>query len=240
MLASRFSSALARKFDMFVSPVFVGPVSVPFALIPTAPARQAQAVQAQFAPSPRLIALDSAHRGLSAFGHARTAGQLRTVVNSIRALPGMRLTILPHPEALLVAAREQRELARLYDLDLETGLANRRRWNREVREAKSLADSSFLEIAVLVLQLPEASGARVLARVAHRCLATLRPEDLVARLGHRQLGCLLRDVTSGGAVLVSARLREVLAASELCAEGTVLTLHMIARESVLNAASLCA
>ncbi|HET6335799.1 MAG TPA: hypothetical protein VFG30_21385 [Polyangiales bacterium] len=184
--------------------------------------------------------VDSARSGLSAFEDASTAGQLRRVVNRIRLLPGMRLTVVPHPEALLVAAREQRELARLHDLDLETGLANRRRWNRELREAKCLTASSVPEIAVLVLKLPESTRLRVLTQAAHQCAATLRPEDLVARLGHRQLGGLLRGISHRDALVVTARLREALDATELCAEGVELSLCMVARESIVDSASLCA
>jgi hypothetical protein len=166
------------------------------------------------------------HLGLNAMQFATTAGELRHAIESMRALPGMSWPRLPLNEGLLAAAAEQRELARLHDVDLETGLANRRRFSRALRETNPALGT----IALVIVRLPPTSDLRRLVRAAHLCGVTLRPGDLAARLGKRRLGVLLQSISHPSALAVAARLHADLVASQPSATHAGLSVRVITRE----------
>jgi GGDEF domain-containing protein len=175
---------------------------------------------------PHRSSIELTRLGLHALQLATTAGELRHALESMRALPGMSWPRLPLNEGLLAAAAEQRELARLHDVDLDTGLANRRRLSRALREA----NPAFGPIALLIVRLPEASDLRRLVRAAHLCAVTLRPGDLAARLGTRRLGVLLQSISHASALTVAARLRADLVASQPSASDAGLSVRVITRQ----------
>ena len=159
--------------------------------------------------------LELTRLGLSAVQHATTAGELRRAVESMLALPGMSWRELCRSESLMLAASEQRELARLHDFDTETGLANRRQFRRALREARATSSGAADQtIGLIIVRLPAATNVRGLARAAHACGLCLRTGDLAGRLGHRRLGILLRASSRACAISVAARLRAVLAARQ--------------------------
>jgi GGDEF domain-containing protein len=177
-------------------------------------------------PSANRSAGELTRLGLSAMQLATTAGDLRRAVESMRALPGISWPELPRNEGLLVAATEQRELTRLQEFDADTGLANRRRFSRALRDTKT----SSVRIALVVVRLPPASDLRALVRAAHLCGVTLRPGDLAARIGPRRLAVLLQEISHASALAVAARLRVQLAGLQPSAAGAGLSVHVITRE----------
>ena len=172
----------------------------------------------------------SARLGLIAFEAATTAGQLRRALENMRALPGMQSTPWVHGEGLRIVADEQRELSRLSGLDRETGLANLRRMNRWIRGTQGEPDACAPGISLLRLHFPDITPLRVIVRAAHLCLATLRPRDVIARLGHRRLGALLVGISPTDAAAVTARLRVALNASDLCGADSGFVLRLISRD----------
>jgi hypothetical protein len=175
---------------------------------------------------PNLSFVELTHLGLNAMQLATTAGELRHAVESMRTLPGMSWPRLPLNEGLLAAAAEERELARLHDVDLDTGLANRRRFRRALRET----NPAFGPIALVIVRLPPTSDLRRLVRAAHLCAVTLRPGDLAARLGTRRLGVLLQNISHASALAVADRLRTGLVASQPSASNPGLSVRVITRE----------
>jgi GGDEF domain-containing protein len=175
---------------------------------------------------PNLSFVELTRLGLNAMQIATTAGELRHAVESMQALPGISWPRLPLNEGLLAAAAEQRELARLHDVDRDTGLANRRRFSRALRET----NPAFGPIALVIVRLPQTSDLRRLVRAAHLCAVTLRPGDLAARLGTRRLGVLLQSISHPSALAVAARLLADLVASQPSASDTGVSVRVITRE----------
>jgi GGDEF domain-containing protein len=174
--------------------------------------------------------LEPARMGLSAMQHATTAAELRRVVESMLALPGMSWPELSRSETLMLAASEQRELARLRDLDSETGIANRRRFCRALREARASFSAPDQTIRLIIVRLPAATNVRALARAAHACGMSLRSGDLAGRLGHRRLGILLRASSHVCALSVAARLRAALVARQRPLAGPEPSVLVISRQ----------
>jgi GGDEF domain-containing protein len=174
--------------------------------------------------------LDTAWLGLSALDGASSAGHIRRVVEDMRALPGMQRTTLPDGAALRAAANERRELARLHDFDLETGLANLTHFNRVIREAERLSRTRFERLVVVLLSFPKTTDPLRLVKAAHLCAACLRADDLVARLGDRRLGVLLRDIARPGGSAVLERMRAAVSDSGVVRHQSELSVRFVARE----------
>jgi diguanylate cyclase (GGDEF)-like protein/PAS domain S-box-containing protein len=112
----------------------------------------------------------------------------------------------------LAEARER--LAELAREDVQTGLANRRRFDealeQEVRRARRVQEP--LALVLLRLAMPPADGAAVLEGVAGVLSAALRrPGDLAARFDADVFALLLPTTDRIGAERMAERLREALA-----------------------------
>ena len=165
---------------------------------------------------------------LNALGAANTAGELRQAVERMCALPGMGRMVVPENEGLLAAVREQRALVRSQDIDGETGLANRKRFTRALRERRRDPACATAPAAVLVIRLAPDTELRTLIRAGHVCASALRTGDLAARVGTRRVGLLLRDISPSDALAVAARVHTTLAGLQPSAAKVSMVIRVLA------------
>ena len=108
---------------------------------------------------------------------------------------------------------------RLAMTDPLTGLHNRRHAVPQLNRLIDRAHRAGTSFAVMVLDIDRfkeindrwshATGDAVLTQVAHRLRDTLRPSDLLARIGGEEFLVAIPDVTLGSARLAAERLRRV-------------------------------
>jgi diguanylate cyclase (GGDEF)-like protein/PAS domain S-box-containing protein len=111
--------------------------------------------------------------------------------------------------------RLERQLEHQANHDALTGLANRRQLSQELAEAE---DGEFDAMIFVDLdrfkdindRLGHSVGDRLLATVAARIGANVRPGDLAARLGGDEFAVLLRDTTRNQAELIARRLLDTI------------------------------
>jgi diguanylate cyclase (GGDEF)-like protein len=127
--------------------------------------------------------------------------------------------------------RQKAELAHLATHDPLTGALNRRTLEREFHRLSAAALRSGQSVGVLAIDLDRfkavndgyghATGDELLRRVAETLSLTLRPSDIVARIGGDEFVVLLADVSAEQAEEVAERVFRVLADSSLpLADGT--------------------
>jgi diguanylate cyclase (GGDEF)-like protein len=127
-------------------------------------------------------------------------------------------------ERTLQLQRANGELERLAGCDPLTGLYNRRKILQLLEQAVAEAEAKG-QFSLLIFDVDHFKkvndthghviGDRVLRAVAEHTLATLRPEDAMARIGGEEFLILLPDTTASGAYEVAERVRETLAALEM-------------------------
>ncbi len=116
------------------------------------------------------------------------------------------------------------ELERLVGCDPLTGLYNRRKMFQLLEQAAAGAEAKG-QFSLLIFDVDHFKqindthghviGDRVLRAIAEHTLATLRPEDAMARIGGEEFLILLPDTTASGAYEVAERVRETLADLEM-------------------------
>lgn len=150
----------------------------------------------------RAAALDAATR----------ANRLQWLVIVLTASLAVALTFLAW--RMRSHARRMQSMAMTDEL---TRLPNRRHVLALAEDALTIAKSHQRTLAVLMLDIDHfkqvndryghAAGDAVLRRVAHTCRVTLRPSDVVGRIGGEEFLVLLRDVSEEEAVRLAERLR---------------------------------
>jgi diguanylate cyclase (GGDEF)-like protein len=125
--------------------------------------------------------------------------------------------------------RARREAQLLAGTDELTGVHNRRRWLALAERALDRAAFDAGSIAVLVLDIDDfkevnddhghAVGDDVLVAVAAACVATLRPDDAVARWGGEEFVALLPGASGDDALHAAERVRAAVAATMLDVRG---------------------
>ncbi|MDY7115843.1 sensor domain-containing diguanylate cyclase [Halomonas sp. SSL-5] len=115
---------------------------------------------------------------------------------------------------------EEARLRRLSDTDDLTGVANRRRLMARLEEAVSLSNRHATPLSLLILDIDHfkaindthghLQGDEVLRAVAHLCRATLREEDLVARMGGEEFALLLPLTPRHRALSLAERLCRII------------------------------
>ncbi len=118
--------------------------------------------------------------------------------------------------------RQQRELERLARTDSLTGLANRRVLQETLERAAAQAREDESQLALILLDVDwfkqvndrhgHPAGDAVLVEVARRLAATLRPGEVLARVGGEEFAWLLPGVTIEAAVAAADRARHVVGA----------------------------
>ena len=111
--------------------------------------------------------------------------------------------------------RLERQLEHQANHDALTGLANRRQLSQELAETDNTDFDAMVFIDLdrfkdINDQLGHAVGDRLLATVAARIGASVRPGDLAARLGGDEFAVLLRDTSREQAEQVAGRLLETI------------------------------
>jgi diguanylate cyclase (GGDEF)-like protein len=145
------------------------------------------------------------------------------------ALGGSRAAIidlLAHEAALVLDRADQvTALADMAQTDPLTGLPNRRAWDS--RAELSLRDDEPLAVAMLDLDhfkrfndtYGHLAGDRLLRDTAAAWRETLRPGDLLARLGGEEFGLLLVGRDAAAAYEITERLRESVTDGQTCSAG---------------------
>ncbi len=129
-------------------------------------------------------------------------------------------------EAVQQLAQANGELRRLAATDPLTGAANRRHfWDRTLAEI-SRSERSGAPLALLALDLDHFKkvndrhghqhGDEVLKAVVHAVSATVRPIDLVGRLGGEEFIVLLPDADIAHGAAIAERIRRAVEAMEVC------------------------
>ncbi|MDJ0387528.1 diguanylate cyclase [Roseomonas sp. E05] len=122
-------------------------------------------------------------------------------------------------------AERTAELRRLADTDALTGLANRRSFLAQAQAALQRAAGAGRPFALLAFDLDHfkaindgaghAGGDLVLRRVAECCMARLRRQDLLGRLGGEEFAIALPETDFAEAEHIAERMRAVLASIRL-------------------------
>lgn len=162
------------------------------------------------------------HRRADGAPYDLAAGDHHYVVREHRVPNGY--TVLLRTEVTHLKQIE-RELRRLATVDELTELANRREFFDRGRRLLERARRGRHPIALLLFDLDRfkrinddyghAAGDLVLRTVAGLCRTTLRPNDLLARLGGEEFAALLPDSDHGEALAVAERLRRTIAGAEI-------------------------
>jgi diguanylate cyclase (GGDEF)-like protein/PAS domain S-box-containing protein len=128
--------------------------------------------------------------------------------------------------------QEEERLQQLVSTDVLTGLLNRRAFfnSSEAVLAYAARRGSWLAVAVLDIDhfkvlndtYGHAAGDVVLQRFARLCRSSLRPYDLVARIGGEEFVVMLVDSDPAGAWRVTERLRQAVEDNHLLLEGKTL------------------
>ena len=125
--------------------------------------------------------------------------------------------------------RVEEELRRLATVDDLTELANRRAFFEQGRRLLARCRRNGQPLAVLLFDLDHfkaindthghEAGDCVLAEVARRCRALVRPGDLLARLGGEEFALLLPETDEAAALRVAERLRRAISGQKIrCAK----------------------
>ncbi len=134
----------------------------------------------------------------------------------------------------------ENHLRELSDTDDLTGLANRRRLMQRLEEEMSRARRHGYLLSLLLLDLDHfkrvndtwghLKGDQVLRDIATLCHATLRQEDVVARLGGEELAILLPMTPLTDAMRLAERLRQRIADHDFGLDRRVVTASLGAAE----------
>ena len=145
---------------------------------------------------------------------------------------------------------EQKELEfRLDDLsktDPLTGLLNRRAFNEIIDKELSRYLRTACLFSVLMLDIDHfkrvndtyghAVGDKVLEKLGDICMALFRPQDSVARVGGEEFCILLSETALEQALVIAERLREIISATGIPVENSVLNITVSIGISEVNAA----
>ncbi len=120
---------------------------------------------------------------------------------------------------LLVQEQALRQIRRLAEIDMLTGLLNRRGFEERLRRLLQRGEAGSLVLAVLDVDLfkrindshGHAAGDAVLSGIGERLRSTLRPMDLAVRLGGEEFAVIWPQVEPGGEQRLAERLRELIA-----------------------------
>jgi diguanylate cyclase (GGDEF)-like protein len=133
----------------------------------------------------------------------------------------------------------RRSLADQARTDALTGLANRRVWGERMNLEVARAKRSRAPFAVALLDLDffkrfndtrgHLAGDELLRQAAIAWSGTLRPTDLIARLGGEEFGVILPDTSAEAAITVLQRLGSVVPAEQTVSAGV--TMHQANEDS---------
>jgi diguanylate cyclase (GGDEF)-like protein len=184
----------------------------------------------------------SAHPAVTGPGHVRfyagvplltrdgfTVGTVCAIDRSRRSFSHRDLSIL---QELAGAAMDRIELLQSAATDSLTGVLTRRAFRSEADQLVSQALLHQHDLACIALDIDHfknvndtyghAVGDQVLKAVASACKATLRPGDLLGRLGGEEFAIILPNVGREAALVAAETLRAVIAAQVMTGEfGTI-------------------
>jgi diguanylate cyclase (GGDEF)-like protein len=141
------------------------------------------------------------------------------------ALAGVTLLLIMFRAALtfrenLAIAQELREDVAKSSSDALTGLANHRTFHEALLREASLARRHSRELSIVVLDIDDfrainqihghQAGDAVITEVARRIGATLRSEDVLARIGGEEFACLLPSTAGQAAWRAAERARQAI------------------------------
>jgi diguanylate cyclase (GGDEF)-like protein len=159
-------------------------------------------------------------RSLAVFPTAVPSRELAQQYNAVGLLATIGLVIgQALAMLLLLQDRALRQIKRLIEVDVLTGLLNRRGFDERLRRLLQRGGQQLPVLAVLDVDHfkrindthGHAVGDAVLSAIGERLRETLRPLDLAVRLGGEEFAVIWAQPEPGGEARLGERLREVVA-----------------------------
>lgn len=152
-----------------------------------------------------------------------TAQDKRTFIARITAFQGNSGNILISHEDITERKQNERELERLVQTDVLTGLASRRHFMALAEQELSRIVRYGGELSVLMMDIDHFKaindtyghqvGDQVIQKLGRLCQATLRDIDIVGRIGGEEFAIILPETGRESAAEVAERMRAMIAGS---------------------------
>jgi diguanylate cyclase (GGDEF)-like protein len=174
-----------------------------------------------------VVPLRSGDQPLGSLAALSRTSSARFFDGAVEALEGIARRAGP----ALVTARRFAEARQLAELDLLTGLYNRRSFHESLQREVARARRYERRLALIVLDLDDfkrindgfghLAGDGVLAEVGRRILATVRTADIPCRFGGDEFAVILPESTRADADLLAGRLVAAVSAAPFEKAGAV-------------------